>query len=497
MVVTKRKPIKLSSKKNRRFRFLQEPAKASAFIQLDEEIKKGLIESGAVPVNDIFFDLWNDQSKILLLYGGFGSGKSVFIVDMLLNKCLNDEYFRCFFGRKTFEAVRSSVFQTIIDRIKERGLGSYFSFSEADNSSMIIKCRMNGNYFHPFGSDNADKLKSVKDPSHIFCEELDQFSLADFGVLISRLRTSKTKTQFIGAFNTTKVKEGHWIKATFFDQSAALSQYSEYSITKRFCNYTDNYFIDQKEYEQTLWISAGFNEQKFREFAGGEWGADEKDNTFIYAMRKKEIPDRKPNYVHLVEGMEADYSLPLILSFDFNVEPIVCSAWQHALDLSWISGLQEYRLMNSDIFELCERIMSDHSNAFLKITGDASGRNRTAITRGNKNYFQIIKALLKVNSRQFVLPSKNPFHANTRVLANLLFAKHPALLLNKSMQYLIADIDNVEIDENGGIAKGKDKHKSHLLDTMLYYFWNFHRGFLNKYRIELPKSVSEGVGEVV
>lgn len=495
MVSVKTKSPKLSSRTNRRERFLQLPAKASAFLQLPPDVRDGLIASGAVPVNDIFFDLWDNLDKILLLYGGFGSGKSVFIVDMLLNKCLNDDYFRCFFGRKTFEAVRSSVFQTIIDRIKERGLQGHFSFSDADNSSMIIKCRANGNYFHPFGSDNADKLKSVKDPSHIFCEEMDQFSLADFGVLISRLRTEKAPTQFIGAFNTTKVKEGHWIKTTFFGQG--LNQFSEYSITKRFCNYTDNYFINQKEYEQTLWLSAGFNEQKFKEFAGGEWGADEKDNTFIYSLRKKDVPSKTPGYSHLTEGMEADYSLPLILSFDFNIEPIACSVWQHANDLSWISGLQEYRLMNSDIFELCERIMSDHSNAFLKITGDASGRSRTAITKGNKNYFQIIKALLKVNSKQFILPSKNPFHANTRVLANLLFTKHPALLLNQSMQYLIADIDNVEIDENGSIAKGKDKHKSHLLDTMLYYFWNFHRSFLQRYRIELPKSVSEGMGEVV
>src|SRR5690606_28834255 len=199
--------------------------------------------------------------------------------------------------------------------------------------------RGNKNYFHPYGADNIDKLKSVKDPSHILCEEMDQFALADFGVLLSRLRTQKTKTQLIGAFNTTKVKEGHWIKKTFFD-----TQYTGHTITKHFCNYPDNYFINQKEYEQTLWAASGFNEQKFRETAGGEWGADEKDNTFVYAMRKKAVADKKPGFVHLVEGMEPDYSLPLILSFDFNVEPIVCSVWQHANDLSWISGIQEYRL---------------------------------------------------------------------------------------------------------------------------------------------------------
>lgn len=466
-------------------KILQLPAKASTFLTLDKDVRDGLIASGAVPVNDIFLDLWGNQDKILLLYGGYGSGKSVFLVDMLLDKCMNDEYFRCFFGRRVYDAVRESIFATITDRIEERGLSNHFIYSKADNSSMVIKCRHNSNRFNPFGSDNAEKLKSIKDPSHILCEELDQFSLADFGVLFSRLRTEKAPTQFIGAFNSTTVKEGHWLKTTFFGEKQT---FSDYTITKRFCNYPDNHFIDHKEYEQTLWIAAGFNEQKFNEIAKGAWGADEKDNTFIYSFRKNKDASKNPGYAHLIEGMLPDYDLPLIVSFDFNVEPITASVWQHANDLSWISGLQEYRLMNSDIFELCERISTDHPQAYFKITGDASGRSRTAITRGNKNYFQIIKTLLKVNSNQFVLPTKNPWHANTRVLSNLIFAKHPAILINKSMAHMIADIDNVEIDENGSIAKGKDKHKSHLLDTMLSYFWNFHRPFLKRFNVVLPHS---------
>src|SRR5207237_976163 len=139
-----------------------------------------------------------------------------------------------------------------------------------------------------------------------------------------------------------------------------------------------------------------------------------------------------------------DYNLPLILSFDFNVEPITCLAIQHAHDLSWVSVLQEYRLMNSDIFALCEQIVVDHPKAYFIVTGDASGKNRTAITRGNRNYYQIIQTELgNLNARQFMLPGANPSIANTRILCNSLLAKHPAYLINKSCNYLIADIRNV------------------------------------------------------
>jgi phage terminase large subunit len=475
MVTVKQKPP-LTSKKNRRQRFRQDPFLASRFNLLDDNEKKALITCGAVPVNDIFFDLWNNQSKILLLYGGFGSGKSVFIVDVLINKCLNDDYFRCFFGRKTFEAVRSSVFATITDRIEERGLQDQFIYSKADNSSMIIKCRANGNYFHPFGSDNADKLKSVKDPSHIFCEELDQFSLPDFGVLISRLRTEKTKTQFIGAFNTTKVKEGHWLKTTFFGET--LTKFSEYTITKRFCNYTDNYFINQKEYEQTLWISAGFNEQKYHEYANGEWGADEKDNLFIYAFRSKAISNRKPGYCHVVKGLEVDYSLPVYISFDFNVDPCTALICQHAPDRGWISIIDEIRLTNSDIYEVCERIKVNWPNAFIYVTGDASGRNRSAMTKGGKNFFKIIKAELGLGSTRFKIPGQNPSIKNSRILTNSILAKHPATLIDERCKYLIEDLQNVTTDENGDIDKTKDAHRSHLLDCLRYYFNTFFYDFI-------------------
>lgn len=456
----------------------QQPAKASIFNLLEPDVKIGLIQSGVVPVNDVFFPLWSDISKILLLYGGFGSGKSVFIVDLLIDRCLNDKYFRCFFGRKTFESVRSSVFQTIIDRIKERGLHPHFSFSEADNSTMIIKCRDNGHYFHPFGSDNPDKLKSIKDPSHIFAEELDQFSRYDVGVLLSRLRTEKAKTQFIGAFNTTKVKEGHWLKETFFGENDSMSKFSEYTITKLFCNYTDNYFINQKEYEQTLWISAGFNEQKFREYADGAWGANETDNTFIYSFRNRLDVTRKPGYCHVVKGLEIDYSIPVYISFDFNISPCTAIICQHSASREWASIIDEIRLTNSNVYEVCERIKTLYPNAFIHVTGDASGRNRSAMTRGSKNFYKIIKAELNLSQNRFRIPSVNPSVKNSRVLCNSILAKHPAVLIDERCKYLIEDLNNVTVDENGDIDKTKDAYRSHLLDCLRYYFNTYFSDFI-------------------
>ena len=303
------------------------PVKASAFKLLPKEMQDISIQNNIYPVNDVFWDIRNDESKILLLYGGYGSGKSIFEFDKLLDECLTPGYFRCFYGRKVMDTNRISTFLTLTDRIEERYLQDRFTFSKAENSSMVIRCPETGGSFTPFGADNIDKLKSVKDPSHIICEELDQFTLKDFGVLISRLRTQKTKTKFIGLFNTTTVKKDHWIKGVFFpdknnNKLKELSDqgvdFSDYTVTKLFCNYTDNYFLNKHEYEQQMWFAAGFNKQKFEEIAKGLWGADEKDSPFVYTYDEKKH----------IGATEVNPALEVKLSFDFNCDPITCYVGQ-------------------------------------------------------------------------------------------------------------------------------------------------------------------------
>src|SRR5690606_4682714 len=129
-------------------------------------------------------------------------GKSEAVFDKLINDCLESEYFRCYYGRKIFDTVRGSCFKTIIECLKKMNLAHLFNFSEADNSSMVITCKTNRNQFIPFGGDKADKLKSIKDPTHIVCEEFDQFDFKDFKDLYPTLRTERGANVFYGMFNT-------------------------------------------------------------------------------------------------------------------------------------------------------------------------------------------------------------------------------------------------------------------------------------------------------
>lgn len=450
------------------------PVIAQNFIKLPVEFQQILIDNYVIPVNEVFLETYNNRDfEVLLVYGGYGSGKSVFVADMLIDECLNNSYFKCLYGRKVFDTIRISVFDTLCDRIEDRGLQEFFQYSRKPNSSMQILCT-NNNIFLPFGGDDPGKLKSVKDPSHFFCEELDQFSQDDFAIFITRLRTEKAQTKFIGAFNTVTVYADHWIRQTFFDEAKELN----YKLKKVFCNYPDNAFINQDDYVKKLWIGAGYDEKKFKEIASGEWGSADTRNLFAYAFNKKH---------HVVdvsipagaEFMKLDPSLPVYLIFDFNVDPMTCLVAQRS-GIKWCRIIDEYRLRNSDIYDLCERILSDYGDYFLIATGDASGRNRNAVTKGKRSFVFILKELLKLSINQVQFPSRNPSVSDTRVLMNALFKKHGNIWISSKCMFFIDDLQTVTVDEKGEMEKEKDHLKTHLLDNGRYLFWNYFRSFLAK-----------------
>lgn len=447
----------------------QAPIRASVFKNLPEDIKELLVQNGGVPVNDIYMPIWDCEDKIILLYGGYGSGKSVFLADWCIDKLMNSSYFRCFYGRKVYDTIRDSIFKTITDRIEERGLQGEFNYSTAENSSMRIKHKNSGNMMVPFGADKAHKLKSIKDPSHILCEEMDQFTLDDFGVLLSRLRKEGVNTQMLGAFNTTTVKPEHWIKEVFFSEKGEKYLGGHISVTKVFCNYTDNVFVNKEEYEQTLRVASGFDEQKFREIADGEWGAERNEMAYCYTFdREKHIKETK-----IIPNLEVK------LSFDFNTNPISCLVAQDYGNK--IDMIELVKLPNSNIYRLCDYIKSKYSGYLLLVTGDATGRATSALTSDNRNYYQVIKSQLGLSDRQMRQPAINPGIEENRVLVNAAFHLLDISIDPNNCKAAIFDLVHARILPDGKLDKGDRKDPTKQLDALdciRYYLNTFFKNIL-------------------
>lgn len=463
------------------------PVKASGWVKVPEEKRKVLIKSGIVPVNDIFYENWGNENKINLYYGSYGSGKSVYIATELLEKCMTEKYFKCYFGRKVFEDVRGSVHSKFISIIEDLGLPG-FKYSKENNGTMVI-AHENGNKFIPFGASKVDGLKSIDDPTHFFLEEMDQFSSEDFGIILSRLRTTKAKTQLYGAFNTAKVLPEHWIKKAFFsdedeDRTNLQQELSEliktFGVTKIFCNYTDNHFIDHQDYYNKLVIASNGDEDVLRASANGEWGSYKPVNVFAsqYSQQKHES----------TEAMFRPQT-PIIFTFDFNLEPFCCTLshiWRDE-NGEHCHTFDEFSIKAGSIHKLCEAIKLKYGKYLHNcyVTGDSMGKRKDIGQRDNASNYKQIQRELGLSVNQMKLPN-NPTHENSRNDVNYVLVNFPDFKINpKTCPGNCRDMRIVECDNFGSIKKknrNDESQQADFLDTQRYLVNTFLRSWINSHQ---------------
>jgi Phage terminase large subunit len=431
---------------------------ASLFKNLPGELKQQLISSGVVPVNDTYIKFWDNRNKINLFYGSYGSGKSVFIVDVLLKHCLSDSYFRCYFGRKVFDTVRGTVFKTITDRIKELGKEHLFSFSDAPNGSMNIVCKQNKNEFNPFGANDPSSLKSIKDPTHFFCEELDQFSFVDFGLIYSRLRTEKAETQFYGAFNTEKIYQSHWIRKVMFD-----GEFSSQAV-KHKSTFRDNHFIDQDDYYEKLKLIANGNVATLNAIANAEWGIVKTGGEFW----KQFDETRHVGKVEYAPGV-------VYLSLDENVNPYVTvTCWQ--VRGTAIFQINEILCVAPDnnapkaAGKVANWLDSIGHKDMVFVCGDPSGKKRSTVDENSKSFFdKFIEVLAGRNYRVADRVMKSaPEVALSAAFVNSIYENNLygwSIMISDRCFSSIEDYMMVKEDAEGKMQKVKEKDS----DTKITY----------------------------
>lgn len=452
-----------------------DPWRASDFLQLTPEQKTLFTQNGALPVNDKLYDTWDSKSSIKLLRGGRGGGKSEFIADRLIEKCLNHKYFKCYFGRKVFDTVRDSAFATLVAAIEKQGLETHFNYSKAPNGSMVITC-INGNSFIPFGSDKADKLKSIKDPTHIWGEEFDQFEEKDFTELFPTLRTIRGENEFWASFNSYSVFETHWILKVFFPELYKGTEPAEFDVLEGvgvehvLINYTDNHFIDQKDYEKKLRLASGGNEIIFEGLAKGDWGVTDNKNPWLYSFKTA---------THVRDKLPFFPTFPIYLSFDFNNDPFACVAFQMSpqkgLTNSFIHVIKEFSGMIK-VEEMCTQIKTTFPASIMYITGDRSGQN-SDLGR-NQTLYQMIAGLLGVNEKLLDLNSSNLEHADSRLLCNAMLANYPSFLMSKDgCPNLIRQCGMAKPDPESKkpsqLLKDRGQYKNDEFDAFRYFLQTY------------------------
>lgn len=219
---------------------------------------------------------------------------------------------------------------------------------------------------------------------------------------------------------------------------------------------TDNSYLPQNYIDGLDTLDS----KTYKRYVQGDWSVIDVDMPFMYDFhRNKHVrPLGKPSI-----------SKPLYLSFDFNLDPITCVVFQFVKG-KYIHFFTEYRLPNSNTYNLVAAIKKDHPGFYFVVTGDASGTNGNTMVRENVNNYTIIMEGLGIKANQMKVPNENPDIKDNRVLCNAILMKHPEVIFDTSMKFTIDDMELVEVNRYGEINKTKDKHMTHLLDAVRYAF---------------------------
>ena len=212
-----------------------------------------------VKINSCYSTSLHYSGRYLVLKGGAGSGKSVFIAQKLLIRCVQSPPHRFLVLRKVDKTIRESVWKLFNTLIVEMGMSEAVAINKTERTLRF----KNGSEIIFAGLDDPEKIKSIAGITGIWMEEATEFTQGDFNQLDLRLRgLGHDYKQICLSFNP--IDHRHWLKKRFFDQSVPNAMVVS-------TTYLDNAFIDD-EYHFKMQSLKDEDELLYNVYALGEWG---------------------------------------------------------------------------------------------------------------------------------------------------------------------------------------------------------------------------------
>jgi len=216
----------------------------------------------------------------------------------------------------------------------------------------------------------------------------------------------------------------------------------------------DNPYIAKEEIEEA---KHQLDDLTFRQEYMAEY-VDANDKPYLYSFDQGK---------HICTNYIPNIHLPILGSFDFNKEPMTFLLGQKP-DYKSLRIFDEIRLNNGSTPEICDLILAKYPQFLFKtdITGDATGRNRTAMVRGNINHYQIIKDKLQLQEKNLLVPTQNQSHINSRILCNSVL-QNADIKITENCEETIKDCIYAAVDEFGDLIKTQAEGR-HFFDNFRY-----------------------------
>lgn len=416
---------------------------------------------------DVYKPIVNSDADMVFLWGGRDSGKTHHIAQELIVKCMESDYFRCILIKKTYESIKDAQWQTIKDIVEDWGISHLFSFRE---HPLEIRC-INGNKFIARGCDKPEKMKSIRNPTDAWYEEMDQISSSDHITVQTTLRNDKGKVKEWCSFNPECKEVDHkdaylyqFVKDRyhyFRDERKMKIGNDEVSLVIDGVHSTadDNLYCtpDRKARHEALKDTDPYYYDVYRL---GLWGKKQVTNPFAIHFDYNK---------HVSEVAQFNPSRFIYISLDFNLDPfgfIFSHKWadkegyhRHQFD--------EAKISNGDIEAGIDWIKNKYGKyrSQFVITGDNMGSKRDFGRRDKASYYERIKSGLNLSPKQIEI-HPNPKHVNSRSDVNYILFHHPDWKIHPSCKESIYDMMNVEVDAFGSILKRDRNNVSQRADFL-------------------------------
>ena len=379
-------------------------------------------------VNAPFAGLYGNDSRLILLWGGRGSGKTHAAVMLIIYRMLTADYFKGILVRKVYDTIKESQFDSIKQTIDDLGLDPLFIFK---TSPLSITC-VNGNRLIARGLDKAEKIKSIKDPSFIWYEEGNEITEDDFNTVSTTVRSNKADyLQEVFSFNPESDEpdfSDFWIYKRFFNDTTDRTFTTvievdtpdgvvPYSVSSIHSTYRDNPYLPPS-------IAATYEDFKrtspyyYGVYTLGLWGNKEVGNRFYKSFT-----------LDHVAPVEYNDRLPLHISLDENVNPYLTLTIHQAEqvgDVMEVRQLGEICLKSpkNTLRNTCEefiRLFKGHKEG-LYIYGDRTSKKQDTKLEKGENFFSLASNYLREFNPVERLPSRNPGVKSRGEFINQIFA---------------------------------------------------------------------------
>ncbi len=435
--------------------------------------------------NEVMMRVAGKSSKIAFFYGGAIRGGKTFVqMFILLILCKLYPGSKWYIVRESWTKLKDTSIPSMQKLLKgstfvkrwKRSSGDYFV--EFHNGSRIY-------FFSENYSNNKDGENFLGlECSGFLLEQIEELQKQTFDLCLSRsgseyLEGEQAPAILMANFNPTY----NWVKEDIHDpwiEGKLDPDYLYINATPK-----DNPYVTEDQWKAWSKLSIDFR----KKMIDGSWDIE------ISGQFMKSFSEVR----NLAFGLEYDPVYPVWLVFDFNVDPMTCTAFQTDA-YTFAHTLKEFRLENSDVIKTCEKIKEYFAgkNPYFIIGGDASGRARHAGIPGQLNmYHQIFRALgISATEDNFKVPTANPSISDSYNFCNSVIENFPSYLIDKDkcpylikdMRFVLKGVDGsgkMKIQKTGPnkFAGMSNEKLGHLLDNTRYFMHAALPHFVN-----VPKS---------